>query len=79
MDYRLCLESLSGPPRFQNLEQEKAEVGQELSQTKETLSTKQEQLKKVRLEVVGLQAKLKSMPKPEPIKPTSLETKPPNP
>jgi hypothetical protein len=41
------------------LEQEKEEVGEELNEVKETLSSKQKMLKKVRLEVVGLQARLK--------------------
>ena len=62
----------------QILEQGKTKISEQLSETKESLQTKQEQLKKTRLEVVGLQAQLKKS-KPEPIKPTSVETQPINP
>ena len=65
------------PELIRELVQEKEEINQELSQTKETLQAKQEQLKRIRLEVAGLQAQLKKIPKPEPKKPT--QTQPINP
>jgi len=63
----------------QHLEQEKTKISEQLSETKETLQTKQEQLKKTRLEVVGLQAQLKKVPKLEPIKPSLNKSEPVNP